>query len=239
MAEFHRSRLEKKSDEEITRKTIFLGILTIVVFVLLLVFGLPFLIRFSIILGDLKRGKDTEQGDRVLPPTAPRIVIPYEATNSAKITIGGYAERKVSVELLKNEVSIGRAEVNDNGEFVFTDVPLDQGESVFTAVAISEKGGSGETSKEAKIIFDDKLPELSMVNPAEDSLKVDSADFDVIGQSEKGVVVTVNSRLAMIDDAGKFKIKLQLNTGKNDVEIVVKDLAGNETRKKITITYDI
>lgn len=239
MAEFHRSRLEKKSDEEITRKTIFLGILTIVVFVLLLVFGLPFLIRFSIILGDLKRGKDTEQGDRVLPPTAPRIVIPYEATNSAIITIGGYAERNVAVELLKNEVSIGRAEVNDNGEFVFSDVPLDQGESVFTAVAISEKGGSGETSKEAKVTFDDKPPSLSMVNPAEESLKVDSADFDVIGQSEKGVVVTVNSRLAMLDDSGKFKIKLQLNTGKNDVEIVVKDLAGNETRKKISITYDI
>jgi hypothetical protein len=239
MAEFHRSRLEKKSDEEITRKTIFLGILTIVVFILLLVFGLPFLIRFSIILGDLKRGKDTEQGDRVLPPTAPRIVIPYEATNSATITIGGYAERKVAVELLKNEVSLGRAEVNDNGEFVFNDVPLDQGESVFTAVAISEKGGSGEPSKEAKIIFDDKPPSLTMVNPAEDSLKVDSADFDVIGQSEKGVVVTVNSRLAMLDDSGKFKIKLQLNTGKNDVEIVVKDLAGNETRKKIAITYDI
>lgn len=239
MAEFHRSRLEKKSDEEITRKTIFLGILTIVVFILLLVFGLPFLIRFSIILGDLKRGKDTEQGDRVLPPTAPRIVIPYEATKSATISIGGYAERNVAVELLKNEVSIGRSEVNDNGEFVFNDVPLDQGESVFTAIAISEKGGSGETSKEAKIIFDDKPPELTMVNPAEESLKVDSADFDVIGQSEKGVVVTVNGRLAMIDDVGKFKIKLQLNTGKNEVEIVVKDLAGNETRKKIAITYDI
>jgi hypothetical protein len=43
----------------------------------------------------------------------------------------------------------------------------------------------------------------------------------------------------MIDDFGKFKIKLQLNTGKNDIEVVVKDNAGNETRKKISITYDI
>lgn len=239
MAEFRRSRLEKKSDEEITRKTIFLGLLTIIVFILLLVFGLPFLIKFSIILGDLKRGKDGDVRDRVLPPTAPRIVIPYEATNSASIAIGGFAEKKVAVELLKNDVSVGRVEVNENGEFLFENVGLEQGESVFTAVAISEKGGSGEPSKETKVIFDDKAPDLKMLNPVEDSLKVDSADFDVIGESERGVSVSVNSRMAMVDDSGKFKIKLQLNTGKNDIEIVVKDLAGNETRKKIAITYDI
>ena len=239
MAEFKRSRLEKKAEEEITRKTVLLGLLTIGVFIVLLVFGLPFLIKFSIVLGDLKRGRDGDIKDRVLPPTAPRIVIPYEATNSAVISIGGFAERKVMVELLKNEVSVGRVEVSDNGDFNFSDISLDQGESVFTAVAISEKGGSGEPSKEAKIIFDDKVPELAMLNPVEDSLKVDSSDFDIIGQSEKGVTVLVNNRLAMVDDSGKFKIKLQLNTGKNDVEVIVKDLAGNETRKKIEITYDI
>lgn len=239
MAEFHRSRLEKKNDEEITRKTVLLGLLTIAVFVMLLIFGLPILIKFSIILGDLKRGKDNDQKDRVLPPTAPRIVVPYEATNSAVVSIGGIAERKVMVELLKNDVSVGKVEVNDAGDFVFPEVSLDQGESVFTAVAISEKGGSGEVSKEAKIVFDDKAPELSMLNPVEDAIKVDSADFDVIGQSEKGVNVMVNGRMAMVDDTGKFKLKLQLNTGKNEVEIVIKDLAGNEIRKKITITFDI
>ena len=239
MAEFRRSRLEKKNEEEITRKTIFLGLMTIVVFIALLVFGLPILIRFSIILGDLKKSKDGDQKERVLPPTAPRIVVPYEATNSARISIGGIAERKVVVELLKNEVSIGRVDTTDAGDFLFDNVGLEPGESVFTAVAISEKGGSGEVSKEVRIVFDDKPPELTMLNPVEDALKVDSADFDVIGQSEKGVNVLVNGRVAMVDDSGKFKIKLQLNTGKNEVEIVVKDLAGNETRKKVTITYDI
>lgn len=239
MAEFKRSRLEKKSEEEITKKTIALGFLTIIIFIGLLVFGLPILIKFSIILGNLKKVKDGDVGEVVLPPTAPRIVVPYEATNSAVISINGFAERKVTVELLKNDVSVGKTEVNDNGEFSFGDVQLDQGESVFTAVAISEKGGSGEPSREAKITYDNQPPTLSMVNPVEESLKVDLSDFDVIGQSEKGVGVTVNGRVAMVDDSGKFKIKLLLNTGKNDIEVVVKDLAGNETRKKITVTYDI
>ena len=42
MAEFTRSRLEKKKDEEITRKTVFLGIVTVVVFVALIVLGVSY-----------------------------------------------------------------------------------------------------------------------------------------------------------------------------------------------------
>ena len=78
-----------------------------------------------------------------------------------------------------------------------------------------------------------------MNNPSEDSLIVDSADFDIIGKSEKGVSVLVNNRVAMVDNEGVFKIKMQLNAGKNEIEKIVKDTALNETRKKISITYDI
>ncbi len=44
--------------------------------------------------------------------------------------------------------------------------------------------------------------------------------------------------MAVIDSEGKFKLKLQLNSGKNEVEITVKDNAGNEAKKKIILTYD-
>lgn len=239
MAKFKRSRLEKNIDEELTKKTIWLGLVTVLVFGLLLVFGLPFLIKFSIILGDLKNKKNSEVTEKVLPPMAPRIELPFEATNSSRLVINGLAERNVTVELLKNDVSVGKTMVNDSGEFSFGDIFLDQGESIFTAVAISEKGGGGEPSKEVKVVFDDKPPELIMVNPSEVSIKVSSPDFDVVGQSEKGIGVLVNGRVAIVDDSGKFKIKLQLNTGKNDVEVAVKDIAGNETKKAISITYDI
>ena len=237
MAEFKRSRLEKKEEDEITRKTIVLGLLTIVVFVLMLVFGLPMLIKFSVLLGETK--KTTVITDKVLPPLPPRLVVPFEATNSSQIDIKGYAEKGIMVELLKNDVSIGKVAANDAGEFVFSNILLDQGESVFTAIAEGDKAGSSEPSKEARIVYDNTPPQLTMTNPSEDSLSVSSSDFDIIGQSDKGVSVTVNGRVAMVDDAGKFKIKLQLNTGKNDVEIVVRDTAGNETKKDISITYDI
>jgi len=36
-----------------------------------------------------------------------------------------------------------------------------------------------------------------------------------------------------------FKIKMQLQAGENEFEVVVRDMAGNETRKKVKIIYDI
>lgn len=238
MAEFKRSRLERKKDEQITKKTVFLGFLTVLAFVLIIVFGLPFLINFSIFLGNTKSKKDVTT-ENVLPPLAPRLVVPFEATNSSKIKIDGFAESGSVVELLKNEESVGKAEVTQSGDFTFENVELSEGENNFSAIAIKDNNGSSEASKDISVIYDNKQPELKMNNPSEESLTVDSADFDIIGTSEKGVSVLVNNRLATVDSDGNFKIKMQLNAGKNEIEIVVKDAALNETRKKISITYDI
>lgn len=239
MPQFRRSRFEKKVEDEITKKTVLLGLMTVVVFTLIVVFGLPFLIKFSILLGDVKNRRNVDVIEKALPPLAPRLILPFEATNSGRIEVKGLAEKNVLVELLKNDVSVGKVEANDVGEFAFGDILLDQGESVFSAVAISDKGDSSEPSKELRIVFDDQPPSLTMVNPSEAELKVDSADFDIVGISDEGVSVTINGRLAMVDDTGKFKLKYQLSSGKNDMEIIIKDQAGNETRKNITITYDI
>lgn len=237
--QFKRSRLERKSEEQITKKTVFLGVVTILLFVAVVVFGLPFLVKFSVFLGEIKSKKEKTVSEKVLPPLAPRLILPFDATNSAKISVSGLADAKTNVELLKNDVSLGKIQVNDNGEFVFNDVQLDKGENVFAAIDINEKGVNSELSKQTKIIFDDQVPEITMINPSEESLNVDYADFDIVGKSEKGVSVLVNGHVAMVDDEGKFKLKIQLNSGKNDVEIIVRDQAGNETKKKISITYDI
>ena len=238
MPEFKRSRLERKKEEQITKKTVTLGFLTILFFALIVIFGLPLLINFSIFLGNTKSKKETNV-ENVLPPLAPRLVLPFEATSSSKIKISGFAESGSVVELLKNDEAIGKVEVSQSGDFAFENVELSEGDNNFSAIAMKDKGGSSEVSKEMIVVFDNKAPILTLSNPSEDSLTVDSPDFDIVGKSERGVSVTVNSRLAIVDDEGNFKIKMQLNAGKNDIEIVVKDEALNEAKKKVTITYDI
>lgn len=239
MAEFKRSRLVRKTDEQITKKTVFLGFFTIILFIVVVVFGLPFLVKFSVFLGESKSNKDNNIKETVLPPLAPRLVIPFEATNSATINISGYAEPSVNVELMKNNVSFGKTQVSSSGDFSFSGIDLSDGDNTFSAITMTDKGGSSQASKPVGVFFNNKAPQLTMTNPSEDNASSDSADFDIIGKSDKGVSVLVNSRVAMVDDQGQFKLKLQLVTGKNNVEIIVRDSAGNETKKSIIITCNI
>ena len=238
MPEFKRSRLERKKDEQITKKTVFMGFLTVIIFILIIAFGLPLLIKFSILLGNTKNKKDTTT-ENIVPPLAPRLMVPFEATSSSQIQIDGFAEAGSIVELLKNNQSIGKTEVTADGNFSFGNIQLSDGENDFSALANKDVGGTSEVSKISSVIFDTIPPELTMSNPSEDSLSVDSADFDINGKSEKGVNVTVNGKIATVDSDGNFKLKIQLNSGKNDIGIVVKDTALNETKKTVSITYNL
>ena len=88
------------------------------------------------------------------------------------------------------------------------------------------------------VVFDNEPPKLEMSNPVEESLTVDYEDFDVVGKVDNDVSVTVNGKIGLIDSEGNFKVKIQLQPGKNNIEIKVRDLAGNETSRVIEITYD-
>ncbi len=238
MPEFKRSRLERKKDEQITKKTVFLGFITLLVFLLIVIFGLPLLIQFSIFLGNTKSKNITDK-ENVVPPLAPRLVVPYEATSSSEINIEGFAESGSVVKLLKDDEAFGETDVLEDGKFLFENIELKEGENFFSAIASKEDSGSSDLSKTITVVLDLSPPELTMTNPSEESLVVDFADYDIVGKSEAGVNATVNGKVAVVDFEGNFKLKIQLNPGKNDIEIVVKDAALNETRKKISITYDI
>jgi len=234
----NRSRLVRKQDEDITKKTVVLGGVTVLIFVAVLVFGLPLLIKLSVLLGNSK-SKSTDNEEKLLPPLPPRLVVNFEATNSARFSIYGVAEPSVEVELLKDDLSLGKEMVDEKGGFSFTDITLDKGGNIFTAIASKEKEGQSELSKAVTVIYDDQPPSLVMMNPVEEKLTVDNSDFDIIGKSDKGVSVIINGKLATVDDEGGFKLKVQLNAGKNNMEIVVRNPAGNQTKKTIELTYDI
>lgn len=238
MAEFKRSRLSRKTDESVTKKTVFFGLLTIIVIFVIIVFGLPFLIRFSVFLGNIKK-TDSNNISKEVPPLAPRLVIPFEATTSGSIDISGLAEARVEVELFKDEISVGKTTVTDNGDFSFKNISLEQGDNSFSAIASTKETGSGSASTPLVLIYDNQPPMLNITNPSESSLEIDYADFDIIGETDKGSSVSINGKLASIDDEGKFKLRLQLATGKNDIEIISKDEAGNETKKTVSITYSL
>lgn len=239
MPEFTRSRLNNyKNESNISRKTIAFGVLTFLLFIFLFVFGLPILIKFSVFLGEQRNDVGTKK-EVILPPLPPRLVVPFEATPSAKLDIGGFAEEGVMVELYKNGELLESQKVNEKGEFKFPQVNLNAGPNTFFATAYLRDTVKSENSKQLVIVRDESAPELDLTSPDKEMVTVDYADYDVVGKTERGVTVMINNRLAPVNDNGEFKLKIQLSPGKNEFEIKAKDAAGNETKKKITVTYDI
>jgi hypothetical protein len=237
MAEFKRSRLSRKSEEQITKKTVLVGLMTALLFVVVLVFGLPLLFRFSLFLGNIRSKVVIEDTLKVIPPSSPRMIIPYEATNSALIKISGYAENETEVELLLNGVSYNKEEVDENGSFVFEEIELTEGENYIQAVTISKDNISSDISSTFSVNYDKTSPYLDITNPDEDSVEVESLDYEIRGETESGSSVTIDNNIAVVDDMGQFKLKIQLISGENEVEITSRDLAGNETSEKIKIKY--
>lgn len=233
-----RSRLNRKEDEEITKKTVLMGGITVAVFILLLLFGLPLLVKLSVLLGN-NRNDRGEVVEKLLPPLPPRLTATFEATNSAQLTVSGVAEPNVEIELFKNDVSMGKDNTDEKGLFSFSKIELEKGGNTFTAIAAKEKEGKSELSKSMTVIYEDTPPILEITNPSEEKLTVDNPDFDIIGKSDPEVSVTVNGKIAIVDSEGNFKLKIQLNTGKNDIEVEAKSQAGNEARKRVEITFDI
>ena len=174
-----------------------------------------------------------------MPPLAPRILRDFEATNSATIKIKGFAEAKVKVELYKNEISIGSTEVSENGDFLFDKIDLSAGDNYFSAIASTDKSGNSDESEIINVVYDTVAPSLTLTNPSEESLSVDSIDFDIVGKTDKGISVLINNKIVKVDDNGDFKEKWQLTIGKNDLVVIARDDAGNETKKSISITYSL
>jgi len=86
------------------------------------------------------------------------------------------------------------------------------------------------------IVKDDAPPYLIVRNPAEGQL-VTSADLTVSGETEAGVKLTVGGTAVTVGADGKFTAKVTLREGGNDIIIVAKDNAGNETKLVRKVVY--
>ena len=56
-------------------------------------------------------------------------------------------------------------EVTENGDFVFKNILLDEGDNNFSAIATSKEAGSSDGSIPISVSFDNKVPELKLINP--------------------------------------------------------------------------
>ncbi len=173
----------------------------------------------------------------------------YESLGTAYRTLN--TEEKEGVEVYHSKVNI--LGVNQNGA-----VLVEQGERYYlvntaaedTAGKVTELTAeeladddfikwNGEQDKkdfenELGVLFDLEPPKVEIATPA-NGFETEAAKVEVKGKTEAGAKVSVNGD-EVENNNGEFAVEVKLNEGKNSIQVVAEDTAGNKTVKALTVT---
>lgn len=233
-----RSRL-KHTLENNSKKTLYLSLAgIIIVIVLLLLFGVPFLVKFAEIISREDKPQTTENEELViiLPPY---LNPAFEATNSAEISIPGTAEDGEEVQLYLDGKQIKEIKISNDRSFEFTDISLKEGKNRFSAKVVAGDRES-RSSDPFTITYLKEAPTLSIEYPTEGQTisHKDGDRLQVEGTTSPQASITINGSQAIVDDEGKFKYYLPVKGGDNSIKAVATDEAGNKTELERKFTYN-
>ncbi len=215
------------------RRAIFLGLITIIIFLSFVFWGIPFLIRLTTI---WNRQKPIPVPAEVIAPLPPRFISLPEATNSAILTLNGLADPDSKIILHIGATASAVTKSDDQGNFSFRHINLQVGKNTFWAQAEKDQQKSKPSNK-YDVIFDNQPPSLEIKKPDKPTSVSYQDTVEIQGTTEPDVKLTINNHLVLVDSQGHFATKMELATGDNKFVIQAKDNAGNTTQKTIVVTY--
>lgn len=238
MARFARSRLSHLEEKRSRQQTLFFVFLTLLLIAAVFFLGIPLLIRLAIFLGELQSsGQPIEVGDTI-PPAPPTLETLQEATNSARLSLSGFAEAGSSVELFLNGQAVAEKVADAAGEFGFPNLTLKKGNNSFFLTATDNAGNVSQASQSQTVVFDDQPPPLSLFTPENGAAFFGpQKSVKVEGQTEAGASVSVNGHQVVVGPEGKFSYNMGLSEGENEIKVSATDRAGNRTEETRQVTY--
>lgn len=228
------SRLANKQKKELTKQSIVLIALSIIIGLLFLLIILPNGVRLFFRI--LDQQVDLTQREEV-PPLPPMASLPQDITNESQIEISGYGEASSVIKVELNNKFLQEKETNDLGEFMVS-IDLVEGENIIRLINVSQS----EVESSPRILTitkDTTAPEIIITHP-EDGAEFKLRDEEIIqvqGETKPRSEVYLNDRLSYADSNGFFSIRHQLRSGENNLKIRVVDRAGNEAHQELSVYY--
>lgn len=202
-----------------------------------LIYAIPQLLyRLSILIDRNGKDEESEQTQNVLFP--PILEGLPEATNSATLTVKGFAQNTDKVELFINDISKDTVAVGTKeGNFQFTDVALYEGNNLISVVGSGSGGVKSIPSEPMTVYYKKDAPKLVLESPEDQAQLSGDKRLELRGLTDPENTLTVNGRWTRVLTDGTFKTYLDLNEGENTIEVVTKDRAGNESKITRFVTY--
>ncbi|MBI4039534.1 hypothetical protein HY388_01785 [Candidatus Daviesbacteria bacterium] len=232
------TKLSKKEEERIYKRILISTILSLLLLFVILNWGIRLLVGIADAWDILRGGRQTPITNN-LPLFPPRLDSLPNATNSAQITIYGFATPGSNVELFLNGQTVGKKLVAKDNNFEFPNLTLQEGENRINAIATNDKGETSQPSPTATIMLKNKAPKIIVNTPAEGStFSGSTSEIQVFGKAEGATQVTVGGFWATLLSDGTFSYNLKLAQGENKISITAADDAGNKTVHERTVVYN-
>ncbi len=233
--QFHQKEKPLTEEDKIRRRALIFGVLTLILSVALVIWGIPLFINLVDFLGEVKSEADQVTITDIIPPSVPRLSYIPEATNSAEFEIKGVTEPEAIVKVKVNNDVI-ESEVDEEGLFEIDKVILEKGTNKIIAWAVDADGNESEKTDQFEITYDTVSPDLEITKP-DDGSEVDEQELEVSGRTEPSARILVNERVIIVNQDGEFVEQVILQEGENEINVVAEDSAGNTEEVTLTVTY--
>lgn len=150
-------------------------------------------------------------------------------TNESLITVSGAVPAGSRLKVNGQEATIGEA-----GEFT-REVILQEGDNILRLEATDDVGNV--TMQEIIVHRKTTPPTLSL--NLEDGATFQQAEVQIIGKTEPGATVLIGGQVVAVSSVGEFQATVNLASGANLLEVVAQDQAGNVTRAKRQLRFEV
>lgn len=226
-------RLARREEKTIIKRIFVLSFVSLALAIFIFTVGISLLGKFTDLLGLVFVGKqDTTQSDSLQPPVIDDLP---QATNSAKLVIGGFISAGEKVEIYLDGEKDGDATV-DGSKFEYEDLVLADGENKISAKAVSGDNTSDE-SETITVVLDKTDPKLEIESPSNDQTITGNNRIAVVGKTDKDAQVYANGFLASVDLDGQFEVFVPVAEGESIIEVKAIDSAGNVKTEQRKITF--
>lgn len=230
--------MERKRDQNSLKQAVKYIFLIVLTLGLIFKFGLPALINMAGLIGSFNQAKNPIEKQDVIPPTAPRMDLLPEATNSSQLDIHGQAESGTMVQLFINGLNAEEAIADSEGQFKFSNIHFRDGDNEVYVQAKDDENNLSQAGKTVTVRVDQEPPTLEITKPkASDRFFDKDNPISAEGKTEDGASLTVNNHFVLVRSDGSFETKISLTEGDNQLDFVAKDKAGNETKKIVVVNY--
>lgn len=229
---------KKKKEVLVYRQIVLTFIFGFLLLGLILLFGTQGLVNLASFLGNLKQSSTPiENLDRDQSSLPPRLAALPIATNSAQISVTGFAQTGTMIEVFLNDILADSTLTTKEGRFEAANLTLNEGENkIYAFTKIDDK--RSPASRTVYVTFKKVPPELEITSPLEGAIISDEEKkVTVEGKTDPGASLRINERWVIVKKDGSFSFELSLSEGENKITIVTQDVAGNETEETLSVEY--